>query len=113
MSESNNQITDDYQVFLPKMGEFSGKSSRKINIEIEGEKHVIQMLVYPFEKKEGDYVILLFDLDKSEFERDVYTEKKVLTIQDTYLFSMYVDLIMILLAASMYLKSPMMTCTIQ
>lgn len=92
MNNSDTKITDDYQVFLPKMGKFTGKYSRKISIVAEGVKHVIQMLVYPIEKNNDEYVILLFDLDKSEFERDVKMETKVKTIQETYLFSMYVDL---------------------
>ncbi len=92
MNNSETKITDDYQVFLPKMGTFTGKYSRKITLIIDGIKHVIQMLVYPIEKNTDDYIILLFDLDKSEFERDVIMENKVKTIQETYLFSMYVDL---------------------
>lgn len=92
INETNTKITDDYQVFLPKMGEFKGKYSRKINIKINNINHIIQMLVYPLEKKEGDYIILLFDLDKAEYERDLKQENKVKTIQETYLFSMYVDL---------------------
>lgn len=92
MNDNNSKITDEYKVFLPTMGQFNGKYSRKIPIEINGIKHVIQMLVYPLEKWIGDYIILLFDIDKSEFERNQKTESKVRTIQDTYLFSMYVDL---------------------
>ena len=92
MNDTNMRITDDYQVFLPKMGEFNGKYSRKINVLINNVKHVIQMLVYPIEKNKGDYIILLFDLDKSEFDRERKLETKVKTIQETYLFSMYVDL---------------------
>lgn len=91
MNENNARITDDYQVFLPKMEEFNGKYSRKITVLVDGVKHVIQVLVYPL-KNEGDYIILLFDLDKSEFERDNVLDNKVKTIQETYLFSMYVDL---------------------
>ncbi len=92
MSEKNTEITDDYQVFLPKMGEFKGRNTRKISLEIDGKKHVLQMLVYPIENSEDDYVMLLFELDTNEFERDIRQENKVKTIQDTYLFSMYVDL---------------------
>lgn len=92
MNDSSVKITDEYQVFLPKMGEFKGKTSRKLNLDIDGVKHVIQLLVYPIGKDEGDYIFLLFDLDKSEFERDIKLENKVKTIQETYLFSMYVDL---------------------
>lgn len=92
MNNKNVRITDDYLVFLPKMGEFNGKLTKKITVDIEGHKHFIQMLVYPIEKNEGDYVILLFELDKNEFEREEKFENKVKTIQDTYLFSMYADL---------------------
>lgn len=92
MNDSSVKITDEYQVFLPKMGEFKGKTSRKLNLDIDGVKHAIQLLVYPIGKDEGDYIFLLFDLDKSEFERDIKLENKVKTIQETYLFSMYVDL---------------------
>lgn len=92
MNNSETKITDDYQVFLPKMGKFSGKYSRKVTLIFDGIKHIIQMLVYPIEKSDGDYIILLFDLDKSEYERNVGLETKVKTIQETYLFSMYVDI---------------------
>ncbi len=92
MSDKNTRITDDYLVFLPKMGEFNGRNTRKICLEIDGQKHAIQMIVYPIENEKGDYVILLFELDKKEFDRDEGHENKVKTIQDTYLFSMYVDL---------------------
>lgn len=92
MNDSNIKITDDYQVFLPKMGEFRHKYSRKINLLLDQVKHTLQMLVYPIEGNEGDYIILLCDLEQSEIERELETENKVKTIQETYLFSMYVDL---------------------
>ncbi len=92
MNEKKTEITDEYQVFLPKMGEFKGRYSRKVNFEINGQKHNIQMLVYPIEQDEGNYIILLFELDDDESERSEKLENKVKTIQDTYLFSMYVDL---------------------
>lgn len=92
MNDGTTKITDDYQVFLPKMGEFPEKYSRKLHLTIDGIKHVVQMLVYSLNKTEGEYIILLFDLDKSEYERDSKMENKVKTIQETYLFSMYVDL---------------------
>ncbi len=92
MSENNARISDDYQVFLPKMIDFKGKYSRKLSCEINGVKHRIQMLVCPTEQKEGEYIIVLTDLDQSEYERDNITENKVKTIQETYLFTMYIDL---------------------
>lgn len=92
LSDSDTKITDEYQVFLPKMIDFKGKYSRKISCEINGEKHRIQMFVCPVEKEEGEYIIVLSDLDQSENEREIITENKVKTIQETYLFSMYIDL---------------------
>lgn len=92
MNDSEMRIADTYQVFLPKMGEFKRKFSRKIRVEIGGVKHIIQMLVYPIKTYDGDYIILLFDLGQSEVEQNNKKESKVKTIQETYLFSMLVDL---------------------
>lgn len=92
LSENDSKITDDYQVFLPKMIDFKGKYARKISCEINGEKHRIQMFVCPTEIEEGEYIIVLSDLDQSENEREIITENKAKTIQETYLFSMYIDL---------------------
>lgn len=92
MSKNNAKITDDYMVFLPKIGEFKGKYSKKINLKIEGNNRLIQMIVCPINQNEGDYIMVLCDLDKSEVDRKVIAENKVKTIQETYLFSMYVDL---------------------
>lgn len=92
LSENDSKITDDYQVFLPKMIDFKGKHARKISCEINGEKHRIQMFVCPTEIEEGEYIIVLSDLDQSENEREIIAENKVKTIQETYLFSMYIDL---------------------
>lgn len=92
MSENNEKIADDYLVFLPKIGEFKGKYSKKINAEINGVRHLVQMIVCPIEKNEGDYVMVLCDLDKSESDRTEIADNKAKTMQEAYLFSMYVDL---------------------
>ncbi len=92
MNDTNNRITDTYQVFLPKMGEFKRKFSRQLSLEINNVKHVIQMLVYPIKNDEDDYLILLFEMGRSEIDRSKKKESKVKTIEETYLFSMYVDL---------------------
>ena len=92
MNDKDSEITEDYKVFLPKMGEFKGRIAQKISFDLDGQKHYIQMLVYPTEKNKDDYVILLFELDKHEFYRDEKLKNKVRTIQNSYLFSMYVDL---------------------
>lgn len=91
MSDSK-KVADDYSVFLPKLGEFKRKVARKVTLEIGGVNHFVQLLVFPIEGKEGECMIILYDLDKEEFERGIQLENKVKTIQETYLFSMYVDL---------------------
>lgn len=92
MNDSGEKITDEYMVFLPKMGEFKNAMLRKVSLEIDGVKHVIQMNVQPIEKNEGDYIIILKEMPEAESEREGVAETKVKTIQETYLFSMYVDL---------------------
>lgn len=89
---SNTKISDEYQVFLPKMGEFKGRTAQKGYFEIDGAKHAVQMLVFPIPQNEGDYIIVICDLGEEEIAREASTESKVKTIQKTYLFSMYVDL---------------------
>lgn len=92
ISDTNGKIAEEYQVFLPKLGEFKGRVAQRVSFDVAGENHVVQMLVYPIDDGEGDYIILLCDLEKTEYERDIYAENKVKTMQETYLFSMYVDL---------------------
>lgn len=92
LSSGNSIISEEYQVFLPKMGEFKTKFAQKAVFEHDGVRYVAEMIIYPIDDHEGDYVIILSDMDKTEFERDISTENKVKTIQETYLFSMYVDL---------------------
>ena len=104
LSDNNGNITEEYQVFLPKIGEFNGRVAQKVSLIIDGENHLVQMLAYPVKDSEGDYVILLCDLDKTEYERNVLAENKVKAIQETYLFSMYVDLIKILIRLEQLVK---------
>lgn len=92
MDGNDDVIAEEYQVFLPKMGEFQGRVIQRVSFEIDGEKHVAQMLVFPINDSEDDYIIILYDLEEAEYERNIYAENKVKTIQETYLFSMYVDL---------------------
>lgn len=92
LNDSSAKITDDYQIFLSKMGEFHGKYSRKLNLLINEKRHNIQLLVYPINETTGDFIFLLYNLDQSDSEREIELENKVKTMQETYLFSMYVDL---------------------
>ncbi|MCR4891137.1 MAG: GGDEF domain-containing protein [Lachnospiraceae bacterium] len=92
-NNTREKIIKDYQVFLPTFGKFKGKYSKKMKLLLEGEEQprVVQITVYPV----GDekYLFLLDELDNSEYLREFMTESKVKTIQSTYLFSMYFDLV--------------------
>lgn len=89
-NDTMDKITEDYQVFIPTFGEFSGKYSRRLKIIENETPHAIQMTIYPLD--ENYYLILLDELDNSEYIKDFMTSEKVNTIQNTYLFSMYIDL---------------------
>lgn len=90
--ENNGKIVEDYHVFLPKLGSFTGKYAKKFSLIIDDVRHSIQMMVCPISKGTEDYIMVFWDLDKTEFERKTEAANKVKTIQETYLFSMYVDL---------------------
>lgn len=57
---------------------------------VGGTMHPVQMMVYPID--EDFYIILLDELDISLNREEDMTIKKVDTIQNIYLFSMYIDL---------------------
>ncbi|MBO4608531.1 MAG: GGDEF domain-containing protein [Lachnospiraceae bacterium] len=83
-------VSKDYQVFVPKFGKFTGKYSKRIKITENDTTHTVQMTMYPIE--ENIYMMILDELDSSEYMKEFLTNEKVTTIQNTYLFSMYVDL---------------------
>ena len=90
LGKTMDKITEDYQVFVPTYGKFSGKYSNRLKITINEVAHAVQMMVYPIE--ENYYLMVLDELDNSEYMKDFFTNEKVTTIQNTYLFSMYIDL---------------------
>ena len=90
-NNSADDIDKDYHVFLPTSGKFVGKYSRRINLMVNDIIHVIQMMIYPVGDEQ--YMILLDELDKSMFRDEDMTNKKVDTIQNIYLFSMYIDIV--------------------
>ncbi len=94
LENSSEEINDDYKAFIDYYGEFKGKYSRRLNLCAEGSEivHVIQMNVYPI-KGAHQYVFAMDELDEDEYTEEFMTSNKVNTIQNTYLFSMYVDLI--------------------
>lgn len=91
-ADSGEKIAEDYHVFVPSFGKFSGKYSKRLKLSCDDIMHNIEMTIYPAENT-GIYVFVLNELDDSESEDEASTTKKVTTIQNTYLFSMYIDLI--------------------
>ncbi len=93
ISESNNRITEKYHVFIPTFGKFTGKYSKKIKLKFDGDSrvHIIQMTIYPLGGEQ--YIFMMDDLDNSDYMQEFLTNDKVNTIQNTYLFSMYIDLV--------------------
>ncbi|SFB74190.1 GGDEF domain-containing protein [Butyrivibrio sp. YAB3001] len=93
-SDSDEEIVDDYKAFISYYGEFRGKYSRRLKIYPEGCETpcVIQMNVYPMERI-GKYVFAMDILDDEEYYEEFMTTNKIKTIQNTYLFSMFVDLL--------------------
>ena len=90
LNDEKKTVTEDYQVFIPTFGKFTGKYSKRITVFEDETPHPVQMTIYPIDEK--IYIMILEELDSSEYMRDFLTNEKVTTIQNTYLFSMYVDL---------------------
>lgn len=87
------KISDDYHVFIPMMSQFKGKYVDRINLNIDDKIHLIQISIYPIDETCTQYIFILDELDNSEYLREFLTDKKLDTMQNTFLFSMYVDLI--------------------
>lgn len=92
-NDNQSKIADEYHVFIPMMGEFKGKYVDRRKLTIDGKNHLIQISIYPIDEKSDKYLFILDELDNSEYLREFMTSQKVDTIQNTFLFSMYVDLI--------------------
>jgi diguanylate cyclase (GGDEF)-like protein len=91
-NNSDEDITEDYHVFIPNEGRFGGKYSKRVNIIENNITHVIQMNVYPIEAN-SIYLFVIDELETAMFVNEELTVQKVNTIQNTYLFSMYIDLV--------------------
>ena len=92
-NDNTNRIADDYHVFVPMFGQFKGKYVDRIKIPFEDAIHLIQVSIYPLDENSCEYLFVLDELDNSEYLREFLTDRKVDTIQSSFLFSMYVDLI--------------------
>ncbi len=91
-NNSSDGLVEDYHVFIPNAGKFSGKYSKRLNVKFKEETHVIQMTIFPT-SQEDVYIYILDELDGSQYVDETLTSKKVKSIQNTYLFSMYVDIV--------------------
>lgn len=87
-----DDVVKQYQVFIPNSGRYSGKYSKSVIMVLDGIEHIIQMTVYPIEA-DHKYYFMLDELDSSINTDNSLTEKKITTIQNTYLFSMYIDVV--------------------
>ena len=93
LNDNPKKIADDYHVFIPMIGQFKGKYVDRINLTIEEKIHQVQISIYPIDETCTKYIFILDELDSSEYMRDFQTARKLDTMQNTFLFSMYVDLI--------------------
>ncbi len=93
ISDSNVKVSDEYNAFTPYYGEFKGTYSRKIKLAGKDNSNptILQLTVYPI-KDTTKYVYVMDEL-YDEYVQDYMTSGKLnTTIQNTFLFSMYVDL---------------------
>lgn len=91
-NNSSDKVVEDYHVFIPNAGKFIGKYSKRVNIIFNDVTHTIQMTIYPI-KESSTYLFILDELDGSQYIDEALTNKKVDTIQNTFLFSMYIDIV--------------------
>ncbi|SHM50170.1 GGDEF domain-containing protein [Ruminococcus flavefaciens] len=91
-SDGSSEVVEDYHVFVPTAGIFLGKYSKRVKINYNEQPHVVQMTIYPTSQPDM-YIFILDELDGSQYVDEALTNKKVESIQNTYLFSMYVDLL--------------------
>ena len=93
LANSNEQVAGDYKSFVSYYGDFKGKYSRRLKLFRAGneEPSIIQLNVYPIAGT--DKYIFTMDELAEEYKQEYMTSGKVNTIQNTYLFSMYVDLV--------------------
>lgn len=94
LNTTSEKLPEGYRAFLPNYGTFTHKYSRRLKLVVnEGEKaHIVQMMVYPLVDEDA-YMLIMDELDSEENEQENQTYRKVETIEKTFLFSMYIDLV--------------------
>jgi diguanylate cyclase (GGDEF)-like protein len=93
-NDSSEKVSGDYQIFADNTGVFKGKYSRRLKLYLEGEEkpHHVQLTVYPFEDS-SKYIFLMDEFNDAESLEESVTTKKINAVQNSYLFSMYIDLV--------------------
>ena len=91
LSKTSDTVSKEYQVFVMTSGSFSGKYSRKVEVMVNDIPCIVQVTIYPLKEKET-YLFVLDELDDIQSMDEELTTQKVKTFQNTYLFSMYIDL---------------------
>lgn len=92
-NSDGREITEAYNVFIPNMGKFVGKYSKRLKLLLDDIPHIVQMTILPVDES-GHYLFLLDELDEHEKEEDEETQNKVSTIQNNiYVFTMVFDLV--------------------
>ena len=93
-NDSSEKVSGDYQIFADNTGVFKSKYSRRLKLFLENEEkpHLVQLTVYPIEDAQK-YIFIMDEFVDSESLQESLTSKKINTIQGSYLFSMYIDLV--------------------
>ena len=92
LSKTSDTVSEKYQSFVMTSGSFAGKYSRKVEVMVEDIAYIVQVSIYPLKEKET-YLFILDELDDNQSMDETLTTQKVKTFQNTYLFSMYIDLV--------------------
>jgi len=84
-------VNEKYQVFLSNLNKFDGKYSKRIKIFSDDTAIIAQMTIYPL-NKDGEYIMLITEMDNGVYMQDFLNFEKELGIDSTYLFTMHVNL---------------------
>ena len=93
-SDTGEKVSGDYQISADSTGIFNTKYSRRLKLYLEDshKPHLVQLTVYPVENNQK-YVFVMDEFVDNESLQETLTSKKIDTIQGSFLFSMYIDLV--------------------
>jgi hypothetical protein len=81
IKNSSKRMASDYHVFIPLHGKFHGKYSKRLNLVYDNTPHIVQMTIYPLNDKDI-YMLILDELDNSEYMQEFLTNEKINNIHD-------------------------------